>query len=719
MRLLIQNSNIFPCLAAFLLIGWIGNPAYSQGTDASTTALVDFNTLDLESIRTLNSEAELVTVDGKRMLEATHGFQNQWPHVAILGKWDLSDFNRVEADITNLSDRSLRVGCRVDNPGASGKKNQSSGGVTVDPGETRTVVVHFNRSSPHNFEERLPGMQGYPDGTRFGPKLDPSNVVAIQFFGHRPSSSQRFRVSNIRAAGEFDPEQFNAPLPDPFMPFIDELGQYKHRDWPGKTHGPEDMRRQRELEERDLAAHPGPGGWNRWGGWLEGPQLEATGHFRVEQVDGRWWFVDPDGYLFWSYGPDCVRMGGDTFVEGGDRPQWFENLPDPGSNDPLAAFYDTKKQARGDYAGEELKTYSFGAANLYRKYGEDWENYSAELAHRRLRSWGMNTMGLWSIGKPVDPPRTPYVDWVFYWHRNIRAWGITRKPFPDFFHEDFEADLLQRAQGSKGHLNEDPYCIGIFIDNELTWGGDTEVGRNALRSPADQPARIVLMNMLKEKYETIDKLNQAWGSQFADWAEMEKPIQNVPPGAREDLDAYLRLTAETYFSTVRRVMDEVFPNKLYLGPRFADYNPIVVEVADKYVDVLSFNIYRHTVAHWQPPVPISKPMVIGEFHFGALDRGTFSPGLVQVENQTERGLALERYLTGALKNPLIVGAHWFQYRDQVTSGRPLDMENHQIGFVDICDVPYAETVAGSRRAGYSLYETRTKGRTLSAKPQTE
>ena len=25
--------------------------------------------------------------------------------------------------------------------------------------------------------------------------------------------------------------------------------------------------------------------------------------FRVEKVDGKWWFVDPEGYLFWSVGP--------------------------------------------------------------------------------------------------------------------------------------------------------------------------------------------------------------------------------------------------------------------------------------------------------------------------------------------------------------------------------------------------------------------------------
>ncbi len=33
--------------------------------------------------------------------------------------------------------------------------------------------------------------------------------------------------------------------------------------------------------------------------------------------------------------------------------------------------------------------------NLRIKFGPSWQNASATLAHRRLRSWGMNTMASW------------------------------------------------------------------------------------------------------------------------------------------------------------------------------------------------------------------------------------------------------------------------------------------------------------------------------------
>ena len=65
------------------------------------------------------------------------------------------------------------------------------------------------------------------------------------------------------------------------------------------------------------------------------------------------------------------------------------------------------------------------------------------------------------------------------------------------------------------------------------------------------------------------------------------------------------------------------------------------------------------------------------------------------------------YVQGALRNPWIVGTHWFQYADQATTGRG-DGENYQIGFVDICDTPYPETIAASREVGDAMYAYRSE-----------
>ena len=152
-----------------------------------------------------------------------------------------------------------------------------------------------------------------------------------------------------------------------FLPCFDKYGQFKWRDWPGKTVSDEDLRKEVEVEKADLAAHPGPRNRDRFGGWSDGPQLKATGRFRVEKVNlsnlsnpsnfsnlsnlSKWWLVDPEGRLFWSWGPVRVtpssamtplngnprtpRCGGDL----PDRDCLFEGLPQKG--EPLAQFYGT------------------------------------------------------------------------------------------------------------------------------------------------------------------------------------------------------------------------------------------------------------------------------------------------------------------------------------------------------------------------------------------
>ena len=63
---------------------------------------------------------------------------------------------------------------------------------------------------------------------------------------------------------------------------------------------------------------------------------------------------------------------------------------------------------------------------------------------------------------------------------------------------------------------------------------------------------------------------------------------------------------------------------------------------------------------------------------------------------------------GALAHPLLVGCHWFQYRDQPLLGRG-DGEAYQIGFVDVCDRPYPELVRAARLNGETMYQKRRDG----------
>ncbi|MBQ9891596.1 MAG: hypothetical protein IJM35_00375 [Bacteroidales bacterium] len=115
--------------------------------------------------------------------------------------------------------------------------------------------------------------------------------------------------------------------------------------------------------------------------------------------------------------------------------------------------------------------------------------------------------------------------------------------------------------------------------------------------------------------------------------------------------------------------------------------------------------YAFTTDSVELPDGVDKPVMIGEFHFGAMDRGMFHCSLIEVETQERRAEAYVRYVESALRHPNIIGVHWHQYSDQATTGR-FDGENFQVGFTDVCDTPYPETVAGIRKVGYRMYDIR-------------
>ena len=522
-----------------------------------------------------------------------------------------------------------------------------------------------------------------------------------------------------------------------FFPFIDEFGQYIHKDWPGKTHSLEELIAEGPAEQNDLAANPSPPDRNKYGGWTAGPKLKATGFFRAQKYkrlsaenaekalnitlknsagsassavkeNGKWWLVDPDGRLFWSHGIDCVRSANATPIS--DREHYFQNLPKADSL--FATFYGRGGWAPHGYYKDHspYRTYDFSQANFLRKYGRDWQQKFADITHRRLKSWGLNTIANWSDAKIYLMRKTPYVATISFTARKLEGskgyWG----KFYDVFDPSFRQALRRRLEREKDTSAGDPWCIGYFVHNELSWGDEVSLAIATLISPADQPAKKVFIEDLKAKYKAIDKLNNAWGTDHKTWGALLQSTQAPDKKkAHDDLTAFYTKIAETYFEIIREEFKKIAPNQLYMGCRFAWVNDRAARAAAKFCDIVSYNRYSYSVENHRLPDDIDKPVIIGEFHFGALDRGMFHTGLKKTANQQDRAAKYKSYVRGALRNQYIVGTHWFQYKDQATTGRG-DGENYQIGFIDICDKPYPETIKACREVGYTMYEYRLNAR---------
>jgi hypothetical protein len=675
---------------------------------ASADSVLFDGRFDLKDITTQDAAVAESRMATGRALHVVTGTLQQWPGVTLHapGHWDLSGYGYVTVMLRNAGTNDVRVSCRVDNPGADGTKNCVTDSLALEPGKSGMLKVALKRSSDGKLGGKLFGMRGYP-ATPGGPgTVDPKNITQILLFVNQSSASHTFELQDLRATGPYAPPTASVADAEPFFPFIDTFGQYKHRDWPGKVHSLTELVERRAEEAEELAAQPGPSEWDPYGGWKGGPQLAASGYFRVEKYRDKWWLIDPEGHLFWSHGIDCVRALDTTPVE--ERAEWFESFP--ADQAALREFLSGGYALKGHYAGRSPKTFSFSGANLRRKYGADWRQEYNEVIHRRLRSWGLNTIGNWSEESTRLMRRTPYTDTLSSrGAKNIEGsdgyWG----KFPDVFDPSFEAGVQRSMAGRKGRSAGDPWCLGYFSDNEMAWGEDTSLALAALKSPAEQAAKKVLVVDLQAKYGDIAKLNTAWGTKQASWEALLES-REAPEGkkAHADLVEFYSKAAEQYFRTVRDAIKAAAPNQLYLGCRFAWVNERAAIAAGKYCDVVSYNLYKRTIADFKYP-GADKPLIVGEFHFGALDRGMFHTGLVPVASQSERAQTYQDYVLGAARHPQFVGTHWFQWKDEPTTGRVYDEENYQIGFVDVADTPYREIIEASRTVGRRLYRERIGG----------
>ena len=697
---------IFGTIAAATTAGMVGLGAASAAADE--TVLWPSDETELRA----QPDSELSALpDGAA--EVRTGVAFAFPGVRmdfLAGERDLSPFGRVVLSVSNTTDRSETVQLSIKGL-VQGVQGQSPGGsVKLAPHASGELRVHL-KNMPWALDAplELAGMRGFPKAPGDGSTFDLRGVRSLHIFLKQDGRPGGFAVRRVAASSE-GAEQKILPAAT-FLPFVDRYGQFAHDDWPGKVHGDADLAAARDAEAAWLtqnAAGPIPDA-DRYGGWAGGPQLEATGFFRTEKVNGKWWLVDPEGRLFFSHGVNAVATSAETGV--GFRERYFSWLP-PKDDPDFGAFWSVQDRpaAHGFYkeaAHVPFDRFDFAKANARRKYGPDWRLPCAVRTHDRMRAWGLNTIACWSDLAIREMRRTPYTAKFNTRGPAIEGstgwWGRLLDPFSPEFAENVRRSAAEAAALS----GDDPWCVGWFVDNELSWGSDNrEIGRAVLRSPASQPAKVSALDLLRAKYGDIGALDAAWGTDFASWDAFLSST-NMPDEARcgPDLEAVHRAVVAKYFRTVRDAIKAVAPHRLYLGCRIAWGRDVVYEECARYADVVSVNAYGYPPMRDLPPTAEDKPMLSGEFHFGALDRGMFHTGLVSTRDQNERAESYRAYVGACLDHPRYVGTHWFQWMDQALTGRP-DGENYQIGFVTVADAPYPELVQAARDMAATMYPRR-------------
>jgi hypothetical protein len=422
-------------------------------------------------------------------------------------------------------------------------------------------------------------------------------------------------------------------------PVVDEFGQWIPGQWPRKVKNVEQLKK--EWAAEDAALKKGEFGYGRFGGYLN-TQVKATGFFRVEKIDGRWWFVDPEGHLFFSTSSTGMgNGGGDSRIQG--REDYYAAMP------PVEA---------ATQFGRRPQT-GFYSWNLARRHGGAQSTGWVDLAARRMEDWGLNTIGNWSDQRLWSAGKKAY-------QVNMRGWGMGQGylGMPDVYSDEWVKLVDKEAQEQCAPRKNDPWLLGYFVANEPPWEGRES---------------LVVDIILERPPSAIQREAKAFLA-AGDTPERRKQ--------------FIYKAFNRFLEVINAAIKRHDPNHLNLGLRFGGgVPPIEMLEASKAFDVYSMNVYSTNVNQKVMDriyEVTGRPIIVGEFHFGVPERG-LAAGLVQVRDQAERGLAYRYYVEQAAAHPAFIGSSWFQWVDQPSLGR-MDGENYNIGLVDVMDRPYPEMI---------------------------
>jgi hypothetical protein len=475
-----------------------------------------------------------------------------------------------------------------------------------------------------------------------------NNIDSLGVAMNLPIGSPTLELRNFRLTSTAEDTIFTE------IPLVDEFGQWIHADWPGKAKTIDDLKTVWAEEEKSF--QPDVQGISKYGGFKD-VRVKATGFFHVEKIDSKWWFVDPEGYLFFSNGSCCINSQSDLARISG-REYIFTSIPP--DNDPAADRHSEKRD----------RINSFYSWNLFRRLGPDWYQKWINLTVSRMNSWGINTIGNWSDDNLGNSHQKAYV-------ATLDGWGIETGTMgmPDVYAQGYVAMIDSAAAAQCAPKKEDPYLIGYFIGNELPWPGRETDLTQVILDGKETPIKKALQEFLSD----------------GDTPEKRKKFA---------YDSYSK-----FIEIVCTAIKKYDPNHLNLGLRFGD-TPAegIIMASEKFFDVFSINHYGY-----EAPVDeiqeiyrmTGLPVIIGEFHFGVPGRG-LAPGLAQTKNMEERAVAYRYYVENAAAHPALIGAHWFQWIDQPSTGR-FDGENYNIGLVDVTDQPYPEMTSATAETFKRLY----------------
>ena len=373
---------------------------------------------------------------------------------------------------------------------------------------------------------------------------------------------------------------------------------------------------------------------NKWGSSLKMERKSATGHWRTLKIDGRWWVVDPDGYLSYIRGVNSFRQG----------------------------------------KSERNKT------SFKERFNGD-EQVWVEISRKELAGTGFHSVGAFSSESPVvrynrSHPDTPLTICAFFKfleafkQQNGLPWPCGSKSYSTglVFNEGWPKWCQAYIKGKAfDRYRKDPSCIGFFSDNEINFNHGSKV------------------NLLKDFLNISDHKDAAYKGAAEFMADKGLPADATKVTAALS-NEFAGLVARKYYQAIREARDEGAPGLMYMGSRLyssSQFNEWVIKAAGDNCDIVSINYYHrwcpndfqryikkdtydHVTDFWDWEKWTDAPIMATEFYTKGVDDSDLSNNSGAgwcVHTQHDRALAYQHLTLGLLEQKNCVGWLWFKYQD--------------------------------------------------------
>lgn len=359
----------------------------------------------------------------------------------------------------------------------------------------------------------------------------------------------------------------------------------------------------------------------RYGGRLD-RQVEATGFYYTKFIDGRWWIVDPEGYLM-------INMGVTTVT--------------PGTSTPL------------------------GKAGMEREYGtpENWAEQTASLLKNDLYFNGVggfsqiDYLGTTTAGSEMGMVSIAYMLRSYMAEIGISYAKTGSTMFENgafnVFDPDFETFCDSRAAEVVAPKKDWANLLGWMSDNELQC--DSTMLDSFLAADWTDPRNAYTYAA-------------AW-TFLKDYTGKEYPaLTDVDDIMRQD---FLDFMYDRYNKVVSEAIHKYAPNHMYLGVRTVDkayQSRGFWAAAGRYCNAVCVNYYGAWTPDSNQMTDWSEwggnvPFIATEWYAMATDSGlacSSGAGFL-VNTQQDRGKFYQNFALKLLETKSCVGFHWFQYLD--------------------------------------------------------